>query len=161
MERQQQQQQQVNRNQQQQQGARLLRLISGCENQTQMRDLMHLIASIETAPNNERVLQQYLAQLNRILQTRRQTDRRDPRRSTSVTYSRQIRNLRCRTARVRRALHAYLSRLRDQVIDRLRELREQLRAIRRPPPPHDMKGGKSKTKSKNKHMKRNKTIKRR
>ena len=162
--RQQQQQQQQHQQQQQQQhdqGARLLHLIRECENQPQTRGLMRLIASIETAPNNERVLQRRLEQLNRILQTRRQTDRRDPRRSTSVTYSRQIRNLRCRTARVRRALHAYLSRLRDQVIDRLRELREQLRAIRRPPPPHDMKGGKSKTKSKNKHMKRNKTIKRR
>jgi hypothetical protein len=161
MQQQQQQQHQQQQQQQHDQGARLLHLIRECENQPQTRGLMRLIASIETAPNNERVLQRRLDQLNRILQTRRQTDRRDPRRSTSVTYSRQIRNLRCRTARVRRALHAYLSRLRDQVIDRLRELREQLRAIRRPPPPHDMKGGKSKTKSKNKHMKRNKTIKRR
>jgi hypothetical protein len=156
----QQQQQQQQEQQQQRQGARLLNLIRECENQPQMRDLMRLIESIETAPNNERVLQRRLDQLNRILQTRRRTDRRDPRRSTSVTYSRQIRNLRCRTARVRRALHAYLSRLRDQVIDRLREL--QLRAIRRPSPPN-MKGGKSKTKSKSKKklMSRNKTIKRR
>jgi hypothetical protein len=162
---QQQQQQQQQEQQQQHQGARLLHLIRECENQPQMRGLMRLIESIERAPNNERVLQRRLDQLNRILQTRRRTDLRNPR-NTSVTYSRQIRDLRCRTARVRRALHAFLSRLRDQVIDRLRELRElrelQLRAIRRPSPP-DMKGGKSKskTKSKNKHMKRNKTIKRR
>jgi len=153
----QQQQQQQQEQQQQHQGARLLHLIRECENQPQMRGLMRLIESIETAPNNERVLQRRLDQLNRILQTRRRTDLRNPR-NTSVTYSRQIRDLRCRTARVRRALHAYLSRLRDQVIDRLREL--QLRAIRRPSPPI-MKGGKSKTKSKKKHMKRNKTIKRR
>jgi hypothetical protein len=160
----QQQQQQQQEQQQQRQGARLLNLIRECENQPQMRDLMRLIESIETAPNNERVLQRRLDQLNRILQTRRRTDLRNPR-NTSVTYSRQIRDLRCRTARVRRALHAFLSRLRDQVIDRLRELRElQLRAIRRPSPP-DMKGGKSKTKSKSKSkkklMSRNKTIKRR
>ena len=156
---QQQQQPQGNRNQHDQ-GARLLRLIRECENQPQMRGLMRLIESIETAPNNERVLQQYLVQLNRILQTRRRTDRRDPR-NTSVTYSRQIRDLRCRTARVRRALHAYLSRLREQVIDRLRGLRVIRRPMQSPPPPN-MKGGKSKTKSKSKkkHMKRNKTIKR-
>lgn len=155
MDRQQQQQQHP----QQQQGARLLRLIRECENQPQMRGLMHLIASIETAPNNERVLQRRLDQLNRILQTRRRTDRRDPR-NTTVSYSRQIRDLRCRTARVRRALHAYLSRLREQVIDRLRGLRVPMQL---PPPPPDMKGGKSKSKSKSKKKlrSRNKTIKRR
>jgi hypothetical protein len=157
---QQQQQPQGNRNQHDQ-GARLLRLIRECENQPQMRDLMRLIESIETAPSNERVLQDRLDQLNRILQTRRRTDRRDPR-NTSVTYSRQIRDLRCRTARVRRALHAYLSRLREHVIDRLRGLHVIRRPMQSPPPPN-MKGGKSKTKSKSKkkHMSRNKTIKRR
>ena len=159
MERQQQQQHQ----QQQQQGARLLRLIRECENQPQMRGLMRFIESIYMAPNNERVLQRRLDQLNQMLQTRRRTDLRNPR-NTTVSYSRQIRNLRCRTARVRRALHAYLSRLREQVIDRLRGLR----AIRRPmqtrrSSPPDMKGGKSKSKSKSKKklMSRNKTIKRR
>ena len=157
---QQQQQPQGNRNQHDQ-GARLLRLIRECENQPQMRGLMRLIESIETAPSNERVLQRRLDQLNQILRTRRRTDRRDPR-NTSVTYSRQIRDLRCRTARVRRALHAYLSRLREQVIDRLRGLRVIRRPMQSPPPPN-MKGGKSKTKSKSKkkHMSRNKTIKRR
>lgn len=157
---QQQQQPQGNRNQHDQ-GARLLRLIRECENQPQMRGLMRLIESIETAPNNERVLQDRLDQLNRILQTRRRTDRRDPR-NTSVTYSRQIQNLRCRTARVRRALHAYLSRLREHVIDRLRGLHVIRRPMQSPPPPN-MKGGKhkSKSKSKKKHMSRNKTIKRR
>ena len=160
MEQQQQRQQQQQQQQQHDQGARLLRLIRECENQPQMRGLMRLIESIETAPNNERVLQRRLDQLNRILQTRRRTDRRDPR-NTSVTYSRQIRDLRCRTARVRCALHAYLSRLREQVIDRLRGLRVIRRPMQSPPPPN-MKGGKSKTKSKSKkkHMKRNKTIKR-
>jgi len=62
---QQQQQPQGNRNQHDQ-GARLLRLIRECENQPQMRGLMRLIESIETAPNNERVLQRRLDQLNRI-----------------------------------------------------------------------------------------------
>ena len=156
---QQQQQPQGNRNQHDQ-GARLIRLIRECENQPQMRGLMRLIESIETAPNNERVLQRRLDQLNRILQTRRRTDLRNPR-NTTVSYSRQTRDLRCRTARVRRALHAYLSRLREHVIDRLRGLR----AIRRPMqlPPPDMKGGKTKSKSKSKKklMSRNKTINRR
>ena len=120
----------------------LIRLIRDCENTPQLRRLLRLILSIEHAPNNERVLQRRLNQLNRILQTRRNDNR--------VTYSSQIRTLRCRfaRARTRRSLHEFISRLRDQVLHRLQTLR------RMPPPQQHTKGG-----TRKKMVKRNKTKK--
>ena len=120
----------------------LSRLIRDCENTPQLRRLLRLILSIEHAPNNERVLQRRLNQLNRILQTRRNDN--------GVTYSRQIRTLRCRSARARtrRSLHEFISRLRDQVLHRLQTLR------RMPPPQPHTKGG-----TRKKMIKRNKTKK--
>ena len=120
----------------------LSRLIRDCENTPQLRRLLRLILSIEHAPNNERVLQRRLNQLNRILQTRRNDN--------GVTYSSQIRTLRCRSARARtrRSLHEFISRLRDQVIHRLQTLR------RMPPPQPHTKGG-----TRKKMVKRNKTKK--
>ena len=120
----------------------LSRLIRDCENTPQLRRLLRLILSIEHAPNNERVLQRRLNQLNRILQTRRNDN--------GVTYSSQIRTLRCRSARARtrRSLHEFISRLRDQVLHRLQTLR------RMPPPQPHTKGG-----TRKKMIKRNKTKK--
>ena len=120
----------------------LIRLIRDCENTPQLRRLLRLILSIEHAPNNERVLQRRLNQLNRILQTRRNDNR--------VTYSSQIRTLRCRfaRARTRRSLHEFISRLRDQVLHRLQTLR------RMPPPQQHTKGG-----TRKKMVKLNKTKK--
>ena len=120
----------------------LMHLIRDCENTPQLRRLLGLILSIEHAPNNERVLQRRLNQLNRILQTRRNDN--------GVTYSSQIRTLRCRSARARtrRSLHEFISRLRDQVLHRLQTPR------RMPPPQPHTKGG-----TRKKMIKRNKTKK--
>ena len=120
----------------------LMHLIRDCENTPQLRRLLRLILSIEHAPNNERVLQRRLNQLNRILQTRRNDN--------GVTYSSQIRTLRCRSARARtrRSLHEFISRLRDQVLHRLQTPR------RMPPPQPHTKGG-----TRKKMIKRNKTKK--
>ena len=129
-------------------------LIRACDNTPELRRLLRLILSIENAPNNQRVLQRRLNQLNRILQTRQRSDiHRGVHRG--VTYSSQIRTLRCHEparARTRRSLHAYISRLRDQVMERIRGLQMTRRSL--PPAPPHAKGG-----TKKKMSKQNKTKK--
>jgi hypothetical protein len=128
----------------------LIRLIRNCDNTLELRRLLQLILS--PVPDNESALQRRLRRLNEILQTRRRVD--IARGETNITYSRQLRSLRCRSARARtrRLLHAFISQLRDEIMDRLRLM--QNRMTRRSL--HHAKGGTRKIKYKSRKIRHQK-----
>ena len=116
--------------------------------------LLRLFASIDRA-HDERALLRVLQQLQYILVAN----------NTTRSHSREFRRFGCRTPQARRALHAFISGLRNQIARRLRAMITR----RGPPPPQtqsqsqsqSQKGGKRQTKTKKRAFKRNKTVKRR
>ena len=116
--------------------------------------LLRLFASIDRA-HDERALLRVLQQLQYILVAN----------DTTRSHSREFRRFGCRTPQARRALHAFISGLRNQIARRLRAMITR----RGPPPPQtqsqsqsqSQKGGKRQTKTKKRAFKRNKTVKRR
>lgn len=119
--------------------------------------LLRLFASIDRAnrAHDERALLRVLQQLQYILVAN----------GATRSHSREFRRFGCRTPEARRALHAFISRLRNQIARRLRAMITR----RGPPPPQTQsqsqsqsrKGGKRQTKTKKMAFKRNKTVKRR
>jgi hypothetical protein len=150
--------QQMQRNDQMQRTRQLNAILRNC-NPNQMRRLVRLIDSVEQA-NNETVLRRRLQQLDQILQRPQRISG-----SANVTrsYSREFRRFGCRSPQARRALHAFISELRDQVESRLQRITERRNARRQQPQqpqqPPQSKGGKRQTKKR--ASKRNKTVKRR
>jgi hypothetical protein len=123
--------------------------------------LLRWFASIDRA-HDARALRRVLQQLDHILEIPQRVIN-DASRSHSRAFERLFERLRCRTPEARRALHAFISGLRNQIARRLRAMITR----RGPPPPQTQsqsqsrKGGKRQTKTKKRAFKRNKTVKRR
>jgi hypothetical protein len=125
--------------------------------------LLRWVASIDRA-HDARALRRVLQQLDHILEIPQRVIN-DASRSHSRAFERLFERLRCRTPEARRALHAFISGLRNQIARRLRAMITR----RGPPPPQTQsqsqsqsrKGGKRQTKTKKRAFKRNKTVKRR
>ena len=119
--------------------------------------LLRWVASIDRA-HDARALRRVLQQLDHILEIPQRVIN-DASRSHSRAFERLFERLRCRTPEARRALHAFISGLRNQIARRLRAM-----ITRRGPPQsqsQSRKGGKRQTKTKKRAFKRNKTVKRR
>lgn len=147
------------RRQDQRQQQQLRIILQNCDRHR----LLRLFASIDRA-HDERALRRVLQQLDHILEMPQQISRNwgginDVTRSHSHAFER----LRCRTPQARRALHAFISGVRNHLRSRL----HAMTARRRPPQTQTQsqsqsrKGGKRQTKTKKRAFKRNKTVKRR
>jgi hypothetical protein len=152
--------QRVRRNERMQRMQRMQQLNSILQNcnPNQMRRLVRFIDSVEQA-NHETALIRRLQQLDQILQRPQRI-----RGAANVTrsYSREFRRFGCRTPQARRALHAFISDLRDQVAGRLRYINERrnARSLRQQ---QQKEGGKHtpNSKTKKRSTRQNKTVKRR
>ena len=137
-------------------------ILRDCANANANRYLVRLIAAIERELSsfNQGRLRERLRQLDQMLHMRHRTrSMRNVTVSHSNEFMRAFRRLGCRLGRTRRAFHALILHMRDQVVHRLEELNE--RRIRRyqPQPQPPVKGGARQTRKK--EINRNKTIKRR
>lgn len=149
---------QLQQRRREQQQLRQLRIIlQNCDRPRVLR----LFASIDRAhrAHNEPVLRRAVQQLDDILEMPQQIPRNwGGINNVTRSHSRAFERLRCRTPQARRALHAFISGLRNQLRGRLRAMtarRRPQQQSQQPPQQPQPKGGKRQTKKR--AFKRNKT----
>jgi hypothetical protein len=147
---------QLQQRRREQQQLRQLRIIlQNCDRPRVLR----LFASIDRAHIDERGLRRAVQQLDDILEMPQQISRNwGGINNVSRSHSRAFERLRCRTPQARRALHAFISGLRNQLRGRLRAMtarRRPQQQSQQPPQQPQPKGGKRQTKKR--AFKRNKT----
>ena len=147
---------QLQQRRREQQQLRQLRIIlQNCDRPRVLR----LFASIDRASIDERGLRRAVQQLDDILEMPQQISRNwGGINNVSRSHSRAFERLRCRTPQARRALHAFISGLRNQLRGRLRAMtarRRPQQQSQQPPQQPQPKGGKRQTKKR--AFKRNKT----
>ena len=147
---------QLQQRRREQQQLRQLRIIlQNCDRPRVLR----LFASIDRAHIDERGLRRAVQQLDDILEMPQQISSNwGGINNVSRSHSRAFERLRCRTPQARRALHAFISGLRNQLRSRLRAMtarRRPQQQSQQPPQQPQPKGGKRQTKKR--AFKRNKT----
>jgi hypothetical protein len=147
---------QLQQRRREQQQLRQLRIIlQNCDRPRVLR----LFASIDRAHIDERGLRRAVQQLDDILEMPQQIPRNwGGINNVTRSHSRAFERLRCRTPQARRALHAFISGLRNQLRGRLRAMtarRRPQQQSQQPPQQPQPKGGKRQTKKR--AFKRNKT----
>ena len=143
---------QLQQRRREQQQLRQLRIIlQNCDRPRVLR----LFASIDRAHIDERGLRRAVQQLDDILEMPQQISRNwGGINNVTRSHSRAFERLRCRTPQARRALHAFISGLRNQLRGRLRAMTARRRPQQQSQQPQP-KGGKRQTKKR--AFKRNKT----